>query len=141
MSDNAKISAAAHCLERMREDDKLVSAFGIELLECRPGYGKAVMPLDTRQLNGAGIAHGGALFALADIAMALAANSDGALALTLNASISFLKAGSVAPFTAEAREVSASSRVAHYEVLVTDGNGEAVARLHGIAYKKLQASL
>lgn len=140
MQDTSKITAT-RCLERMREDDKLVSAFGIELMECRPGYGKAVMPLDTRQVNGVGIAHGGAIFALADIAMALAANSDGTLALTLNANISFLKAGTRAPFTAEAREVSASSKVAHYEVTVTDAAGEAVARLSGIAYKKPSASL
>lgn len=128
--------SASVCMARMNAGDQILRGLGIELVECRPGYGKAVMPLDSRQINGAGIAHGGAIFSLADITMAMAANAGGGLALTLNANISFFKAGEYGPFTAEAVEVSASSKIAAYEVSVTDARGELVAKLSGTAYKK-----
>lgn len=113
MSNNDAIAEAARaCMEHIRTEDQMAVTLGIEPVECRPGYGKAVMPLETCQCNGAGIAHGGAIFTLADIALALAANADGRLALTLNASISFLNPGTKGPLTAEATEISASSLIA-----------------------------
>lgn len=131
LTENARI-----CMERMNAGDQLLRLLGIKLVECRPGYGKAVMPLDERQLNAAGLPHGGALFSLADIALAMAANCDGGLAVTLSANISFFKSSQAGPFTAEAREVSSSSKVSNYEVLITDATGEAVCNFTGIAYKK-----
>lgn len=128
--------SARICMERMNRDDQILRGLGIELLECRPGYSKTRMPLDTRQVNGAGIAHGGAIFSLADIAMGLAANGGGGLSLTLSAGINFFKAGKHGPFTAEAVEINASSKIANYEVSVTDAQGDLVAKLTGIAYKK-----
>lgn len=136
VNDKKIPDSADACLELLRSGDKLAQNLGIELLECRKGYGKAVMPMDSRHLNAAGILHGGAIFTLADVALALVANSDGVLGLTLGANISFFKAGKHAPFTAIARETSASSKVAHYEVTVTDAAGEAIAKLNGMAYKK-----
>lgn len=123
-------------MQKIKTEDRLAVTLGIEPVECRSGYGKAVMPLNGNQCNGAGIAHGGAIFSLADIAMALAANSHGYLALTLNSSISYINPGKHGPLTAEAVEVGVSSKVAHYEVNVTDASGVCVARMHAIAYRK-----
>lgn len=142
MSNDSNIPESSRiCMTRMNEGDQILHGLGIELVECRPGYGKAIMPLDTRQINGAGIAHGGAIFSLADITMAMAANAGGGLALTLNANISFFKAGEHGPFTAEAVEVSASSKIANYDVFITDAHGELVAKLSGTAYKTHSRSL
>lgn len=137
MPEQQNLNAApSACMEILRKGDMLVKALGIELLESRPGYGKAMMPLDGRQANSVGIAHGGALFTLADVAMALAANNDGKLALTLSGGISFFRPGEHGPLTAEAHEISGSSKVGHYEVAVTDARGELIANFRGIAYKK-----
>ena len=138
-NSDAIAQTAKLCMEHISAHDQMAIMLGIEPVDCRPGYGKAIMPLDTRQCNGAGIAHGGAIFSLADIALALAANADGRLSLTLNASISFLNPGQNGPLTAEATEISASSKVAHYEIVVTDALGKPIAHCHGMAYRKHQS--
>ncbi|MEC8552318.1 MAG: hotdog fold thioesterase, partial [Pseudomonadota bacterium] len=49
---------------------------GMEIVEAGPDFAIVGMTLGARHLNGFGIAHGGALFALADTAFAHACNSD-----------------------------------------------------------------
>lgn len=123
-------------MDHIKSRDQLAVYFDIEPKECRPGFGSATMPLDKRHLNGVGTAHGGAIFTLADIALALAALSHGNLALTLSISISYIKPGKIGPLVAEAREISASGRVSHFEVEVRDGEKNIVAHCHGMAYHK-----
>jgi acyl-CoA thioesterase len=100
----------------------------------KPGYSKAVMPLETPQKNGVGIAHGGAIFGLADVAFGSACNSSGELALGIVSSINYLSAGTTGPLTAEARELHRSHKLGHYEVLVFDGNGALMAACRATAY-------
>lgn len=123
-------------INHIKTCDQLVIHFGIEPEECRPGYGKATMPLDARHLNGVGTAHGGVIFTLADIALALSALSHGNLALTLNLDISYLKPGRIGPLVAESREISSSGRISHFEVEVRDAEGSMVAHCKGMAYHK-----
>ena len=123
-------------VEYIKEHDQVLKALGIEPVECRPGYARTRMALDGRQANSVGIAHGGALFSLADLALALAANAHGRLALTLNLFISYLAPGVNGPFEAEAVEVSSSSKVANYEIKVRDADGMVVALCQGLVYKK-----
>ncbi|MEC8641641.1 MAG: hotdog fold thioesterase, partial [Pseudomonadota bacterium] len=49
---------------------------GMEIVETGPDFAIVGMTLGARHLNGFGIAHGGALFALADTAFAHACNSE-----------------------------------------------------------------
>lgn len=55
-----------------------------------------------RHLNAAGTVQGGALFTLADFAFAVAANAGGVLTVSLQNSISFLRAAKPARLTARA---------------------------------------
>ncbi len=48
------------------------------------------MKIENHHLNGAKTVHGGAIFTLADFALAVASNSHGSLAMAINASISYL---------------------------------------------------
>jgi acyl-CoA thioesterase len=114
--------------------DTLARHMGIEILEVKPGYAKAVMPLETPQKNGVGLAHGGAIFGLADVAFGGASNSSGAVALGIVSSINYMSAGKTGPLTAEARELHRSRKLGHYEVRVFDGNGELMAVCHATAY-------
>jgi acyl-CoA thioesterase len=50
---------------------------GISVDELRPGYARASMTLAPWMVNVHGTAHGGMLFALADVAFAAASNSHG----------------------------------------------------------------
>ena len=87
-------------------------------------------------LNGAGLTHGSAVFALADIVFAAASNSHGSLALALNVSISFLKATSEGSLlTAVAREENLTRKTGLYRLEVREEGGDLVALADGIAYR------
>jgi len=114
--------------------DTFARHMGIEMVELKPGYAKAVMPLEAPQQNGVGLAHGGAIFGLADVAFGGASNSSGNVALGIVSSINYMAAGTTGPLTAEARELRRSSKLGHYEVLVFDGNEVLIAVCRATAY-------
>lgn len=127
-------------VERVRDfimaRDTFAQHLGMSLDEVREGFARATMPVDDRHRNGVGLVHGGAIFALADLAFAAAANTSGVVSLSLTASISFLNAGRKGPLAAEAREISATKRIATYEVRVLDGEGTLLALCQATAYRK-----
>ncbi|HML59841.1 hotdog fold thioesterase [Solidesulfovibrio sp.] len=116
--------------------DAFAGLLGIRLLEAGPGYAKTAMDLTDQLKNGAGIAHGGAVFTLADLAFAVAANSHGKLSLAVAASISYVKAGKGKTLYAEAREVSLGGKMGTYAITITNDAGEAVAAFQGTVYRK-----
>jgi len=116
--------------------DRYAAHSGIELVEIAPGYAKARMTLRPLHLNGLAIAHGGAIFTLADFAFALASNSHGTIAVAINASITIMKAAKGGTLVAEAREISRNPKLGNYTVEVRDDGGELVALFQGLAYRK-----
>ena len=108
---------------------------GIELLEVRYGYAKAGLKIKKFHLNQAGVAHGGAIFTLADFAFAVASNSFGKVSLAINTSISFIHAGREGDeLIAEAKLVDESNRLGTYEVIITNGEKK-IAFFTGTVYK------
>jgi acyl-CoA thioesterase len=118
------------------ERDRFAAENGITLVEVRPGAAVARMEVGARHLNGVGIVQGGAIFSLADLAFAAAANSHGEVAVAIDVSISFIKAVSAGTLTAEAHEEALNPRLSTCLVRVTDGSGELVALFKGTAYRK-----
>jgi acyl-CoA thioesterase len=116
--------------------DRFAKHNGIELVSIAPGQARVKMVLQPHHLNGVDLAHGGAIFTLADFAFAVASNSHGTLAVAINVSISFLKAVRSGTLWAEAREVSLNPRLGSYTVDVKDDGGELVAVFQGLAYRK-----
>ena len=55
---------------------------GVVLLEVREGYSKAKLEIKPEHLNAGARTQGGAIFTLADLALAAAANSHGTLAFS-----------------------------------------------------------
>lgn len=130
------LKAREEMMQALRNGDAVARALGIELVECREGYGKVTMPLDGRQTNVLGMAHGGAIFTMADMAMGLAAYGSGYLCVTLTSTASFLKPGIKGPLVAEARQISEASKIGNIEVAVTDADGQLIAQCSFVAYKK-----
>jgi len=116
--------------------DRFAELVGIELLEVSEGRAVARLAIQERHLNTIRTVHGGAIFALADLAFAAASNSYGTVAVGINVSISYMKAATDGVLTAEAREVSANSRLAAYTVEVKNEQGELVAIFQGMVYRK-----
>jgi acyl-CoA thioesterase len=125
-------------LHQFFQRDRFANSVGIELLDVSAGSARARMKIREDHLNAVNIVHGAAIFALADLAFAVASNSHGNVAVAVNANISFLKAagqGTRALF-AEAREVSINFKLASYTVRVTDDQDELIAIFQGMVYRK-----
>jgi acyl-CoA thioesterase len=118
------------------KNDRFAEHLGIELLEVSKGRAKAKMEIKEHHLNGINIAHGGAIFSLADLVFAVASNSHKTIALAINASISFLKAVSGGILFVEAKEVSINPKLATYDIRVTNENNELIALFQGTVYRK-----
>jgi len=118
------------------KNDRFAKHSGVELLEVSPGYAKTKMEVQDRHLNGVDVVHGGAIFTLADLAFAAASNSHGTVAVAINASIWYVKAGRQGTLYAEAREESRNPKLATYSIEVTDDSGEMIAKFEGMVYRK-----
>jgi acyl-CoA thioesterase len=116
--------------------DRFAARCGIRLVDLREGFARATLRLGTEHLNGVGVVQGGAIFTLADLAFAAASNSRGAVAVGLDATITFSRGAVRGTLTAEAREIAVSRRVSVCEVRVTDASGALVAAFQGTAFRK-----
>jgi len=123
-------------MDSVTANDAFAKHLGIEIEEIRPGYALAHMDIEDFHLNGVNVVNGGAIFTLADVAFAAAANSHGVLALGVGAHISFVKPGRAGRLFAEARELSKGRKLAVYAVDVTNASGEIVAAFQGTVYRK-----
>jgi acyl-CoA thioesterase len=127
---------AGESIQRFLKNDKFAERSNIELLSVSPGQARAKMTLHPHHLNGHGTVQGGAIFTLADLAFAAACNSHGTVAVAINVSITFMKAGKTGTLWAEARELSRNFKLGSYTVEVKDDEGELVALFQGLAYRK-----
>jgi acyl-CoA thioesterase len=126
-------------LNFFRQNDQFARHCGIELLDGRPGWAKARMEVQPFHLNGAKTVHGGAIFTLADFAFAVAANTQGQLALAISANTSFVKAAYSGTLYAEAQELSINRKLGTYEVRITDQDQQLIAQFHGTAFRKQES--
>jgi len=118
-------------------NDRFASDAGIELIEIKAGYGKARLEIGPQHLNAGNTTQGGAIFTLADLALAAAANSHGTLALSTTSNISFLRSSGPGDILyAEAVEKYIGQRTAHYQVDVTNQNSELIATFNASVYRK-----
>ncbi len=126
-------------MDKIREffkKDRFAELVGIELLEVGEGRAKARLDLAERHKNSVDLAHGAAIFALADLVFAVASNSHGTVAVAINASISFMKAARTGSLIAEGREISRNPKLGTYTIEVRDDAGDLVAVFQGMVYRK-----
>ncbi|MFA7282363.1 MAG: PaaI family thioesterase [Sterolibacterium sp.] len=117
-------------------EDSFAGHNGMTLTEVGDGYARAEMDLQPYHLNGAKTVHGGALFTLADFALAAASNSSGQLALSINSSISIFRGANQGKLIAECRAVSSTAKLASFEVRVCNQKGDLLATFQGMTYRK-----
>ncbi len=116
--------------------DLFAGFVGIELIAAGEGRARAKLEIRNHHLNGLGLVHGGAIFALADLAFATAVNSRGRDAVAIHCSISYLKAVTDGSLFAEAEEVSCGPKIATYTIRITDASGELISCFEGMAFRK-----
>jgi acyl-CoA thioesterase len=124
---------ARRCADTIWADDAASRGLGMTLDHVAAGRASISMPVRAEMVNGHGLCHGGFIFALADSAMAFAANSYGARAVAHHAAVTFVRPGRLGEtLTAAAEERSRSGRSGMYDVRVTgSSDGTVVAEFRG----------
>ena len=115
--------------EKLNRDDRFCRYNEMRIDVIRPGYAEAVMKITENKLNGLGIAQGGAIFTLADLAFAGASNAAGFRTVAFTSNISFIRPGTGRRLRAVATEVSRGRRTGVYSVQEFNDDGKVVA--HG----------
>ena len=114
----------------------LSQSLGMKIIDAGPKYSVVEMVLEDRHLNGFSIAHGGAVFALADTAFAHACNSDNVVTVAQQCQINFLQPGRAGDLlTATAKGRTLSGRTGIYDVTITGSNGGVIAEFRGMSCK------
>lgn len=117
-------------------NDAFAATAGVELLEVGKGYARARMEIRPMHLNGGGVCQGGALFTLADLAFAVATNSQARLTLSISSEIHIFKSERAGFLYAEAREIFSHNRLSNCEVKITNERDELIATFNGTGYRK-----
>lgn len=115
---------------KMMENDHFSRWLGIELVSIDAGKCCLKMLVRHEMLNGFSIAHGGVLFALADSALAFAANTHNKLSVSLDVTASYAtpcREGDV--LVAEAIEQTLGKTTAIYDVRVRLEHSETLVAL------------
>jgi len=127
---------AERVVARMLEHDEFSRWLGLEVTHLEPNAATVRMTVRPEMVNGFGVCHGGIAFSLADSALAFASNTHGRLTVSIENSIRYPAAimpGDV--LTASAVELSASRRLAYFDVTVRKGDGGVVGLFKGTVYR------
>ena len=120
----------------IQQNDRFGKLLGVEILEVGEGSATTSLKITDDHLNAADVAHGGAVFSLADIALAVASNSYGNIALLTNGSITFLGATKEGDtLTARAEEIGGSRKLGHYRVAISNSANETIAVYTATVYR------
>lgn len=123
--------------EFLSQNDHFAAVNGCRLTEVREGFAVAEMIVGAKHINGGGVCQGGALFTLADLALAAVMNSHGNLTLGLESTISFMKSAQLGDLLrAEAVEVKNHHKLPYAEVKIYNQNHELLCAFTGIGYRK-----
>jgi acyl-CoA thioesterase len=117
------------------ENDRYAALTGVEIESVEEGGARCSLALDERHSNAAGGVHGGAIFTLADLALAVHCNEafvqGEAVGVTVaqSISVSFLKPPKGSVLVATSALLSKGRTVSVYRVSVSDELGTRVAEM------------
>ena len=123
--------------DKVNSEDTFSQQIGMKLIELQPGFARATLPITDATVNIYKMAHGGAIFSVADQACEAAGNSFGEPAVAIQHSIHFLAAGKSGDFLeATARVTHRSNRVGLIEFEVKNQKGFLLAVGQQLIYFK-----
>src|SRR5512139_3376748 len=123
--------------DKVNSDDTFARLIGMELVEVEPGLARSRLPVNDQKANIYRMAHGGAIFSVADQACEAAGNSFGEPAVALQQNIHFLAAGKSGDFLeATAKVTHRSNRIGLIEFEVRNQEGLLLAKGQQVFYFK-----
>ena len=123
--------------ELLNRTDRFAANAGCQITEVDEQHAVAVMTVTTEHLNGGHVCQGGALFTLADLAIAALMNCRGQLTFGISNSIMFVASAHEGDtLRAEAVHVSNHHKIPSVEVNVTNQNDVLICHVTGLGYRK-----
>jgi len=123
--------------ELLNRTDRFAANAGCEITEVDEQHAVAIMTVTAEHLNGGHVCQGGALFTLADLAIAALMNHSGQLTFGISNNILFVSSaheGDV--LRAEAVHVANHPKIPSMEVKVTNQDGRLICHVTGMGYRK-----
>lgn len=123
--------------ELLNRTDRFAANAGCRITEADTEHAIAEMVVTTAHLNGANVCQGGALFTLADLAIAALMNARGQLTVGISNSIMFVSSAQEGDLLrAEAVSVCDHHKIPSVEVRVTNQEGRLICHITGMGYRK-----
>ena len=123
--------------ELLNKTDRFAAANGCQITEADEQHAVAVMTVSNTHLNGGNVCQGGALFTLADLAIAALMNFSGRLTFGISNSIMFVSSAREGDILrAEAVFVGDHHKIPSVEVRVTNQDGVLICHVTGMGYRK-----
>ncbi len=117
--------------------DPMASFLGIEAEEVTNGYAKCSVTIKPEFLNAVERAHGAIIYAIMDQAFAVASNSTGNIAVSLNFTVNFIAAAvDGEKIFAEATPVNIGKKISVWKVEARGSDDKIIASGEGVAYHK-----
>jgi len=114
--------------DKVNTDDTFSQRIGVKLIELLPGFARTTLPITDETINIYQMAHGGAIFSVADQACEAAGNSYGEPAVALQQNIHFLSAAKSGDhLEATAKVIHRSNRIGLIEFEVKNQEGLPIA--------------
>ena len=125
-------------LKTKAKSEPVAAFLGMELVELSEGYAKVTMKLSPEYLNFNGLVFGGIIMALADEAFAYASNTVITPNLASQFNIHFIASAKADDeLTAECHVVKSGKRVCISEMVVTNQEGQLIAKATGTTIPKV----
>ena len=121
--------------ERFRHDRFATAVAGARILEAQPSRALCAMPLTPQHMNANNTPMGGAIFTLADFALAICCNIGEEPTVSVDSNISFFRATKGTKLTATATCDKPGRHLGFYTVLVEDDLGKAIAKMTATCYR------
>ena len=120
--------------ELLNRKDRFAIHAGCRITEADDRHAIAVMTVTEAHLNGGDVCQGGALFTLADLAIAALMNQ---LTFGISSSLMFVSSARLGDtLTAEAVSVADHHKIPAVEVRVTNQDGRLICHVTGMGYRK-----
>ena len=123
--------------ELLNRTDRFAANAGCQITEVDTEHAVAEMTVAESHLNGANVCQGGALFTLADLAIAALMNAHGQLTVGISNNIMFVASAKEGDhLRAEAVSVCDHHKIPSVEVRVVNQTGRLICHVTGIGYRK-----
>lgn len=123
--------------ELLNRTDRFAANAGCRITEVDAEHAVAEMTVTNAHLNGGNVCQGGALFTLADLAIAALMNHQGHLTFGISNSIMYVSSAKEGDLLrAEAVNVADHHKIPAVEVRVTNQEGRLICHVTGMGYRK-----